>query len=254
MKQQFLILFLPLLISCGMEYTPWSSKTKYTNINDTSIAKLGNPEKAPFKIALVGDPQMGPGGFHRVIKKINQRNDIDFIAILGDITDAGLISEWDWVGEGINNSKLPVIGVVGNHDGLSNGKDAYKRMFGKLNNSFDYKGVHFVIWNNNKLEWGTPNFKFLQNNSFSNTFVMSHQPPGSGTLNKSDEDKWDKARIGTLGSAHGHLHHFGLKVRENVPVYTVAKIVKEEYGIVSFGDKTRFYNCDGACSEVDYDN
>lgn len=258
-----LLLLLLLLVGCGApEFSPWQSNPSRRDLTAKHLAWLESKNiTAPFKVALTGDPQAVVGHFSRVKDAINSREDIDFAVVLGDITDRGLKREWDWAGDIIEDFDVPVLTVVGNHDGLNNAKDIYPEMFGPFNYTFIVDDVFkFVMWNNNKYEWGTPDFDWLAHSVAGyHSIVMSHQPPGSDTLSPDDNDKWTdiRSRGNIRASIHGHVHAYSYKHETHdlgveVDVYTVDRVSGTHYGVMSV-DKDyniTFEDCSPICEEV----
>jgi Icc-related predicted phosphoesterase len=251
-------LLILLLTACGApEFSPWQTNTEYNDLTAKHLAWLDSidGEFEPFTVGISGDPQAVVGHLRRVIDITNIRSDIKFLTILGDITDLGLRREWIWVGDSIEQSNKPVLTVVGNHDGLSNGHEIYKKMFGAFNYSFTHKDVKFVMWNNNLYEWGQPDFEWLQHEveSHHRVVVMSHQPPYSGTLTDEHEDRWLEIRRNTnmIASLHGHVHHGSLTYEDNLPIYTVDRVTGSHYGTMTIHeDHVTFEDCVSICGVV----
>lgn len=252
------LLLLILLTSCGYpEFSPWQSDVEDSRLTSRhlSLINQSNGEFSPFKIALTGDPQAVAGHLRKVIQKTNGHN-IAFLAILGDMTDLGLRKEWMWIKSMVQESHHPVLTVVGNHDGLSMGKDIYQRMFGPFDYSFVYRGVKFVMWNNNYYEWGEPNFDWLEDEvEFDGRVViMSHQPPYSGTLKDHHEERWKEIRAhpSVKASFHGHVHHFNHRYESvtDTIISTADRVTGAHFSIVEFlEDSIIVKNCTPKCGE-----
>ena len=261
-KPMIKVLSLLLLIGCGTpEYSPWQSNPSKRDLTAKHLAWLNSKNiTAPFKVALTGDPQAVVGHFNRVKDAINSRNDIDFAVVLGDITDRGLKREWDWIGDIVEEFDVPLLTVVGNHDGLNNAKDIYPAMFGPFNYTFNIDGLEFVMWNNNRYEWGTPDFGWLANSVAGyKAVVMSHQPPDNDALTADDNYIWTNIRSqGNIrASVHGHVHHYSYKHETydkgvEVDVYTVDRVTGTHYGVMSVDEQYNitFENCSSTCVKV----
>ena len=266
MEVIFMRIFLFLvLLSCGTpEFSPWESKTKYKNLTAKNLAQLGEGEPKSFKFALVGDSQVVAGHLDEA-RQLIDRSDLDFTAIAGDITDRGLLREWNWIGDIAARFNNPFLTVVGNHDGLNNGNKIYKEMFGPLNYSFEYNGIKFVMWNNNAYEWAI-DYGWLEReveDSKLPVIMISHQPPGRDL-----DDRWqDLRRSGKIvASLHGHVHRYshrteiypdestivGAPEDIEVEVYTVDRVTGGHYGIIEVireNDNIRIgiQNCSPLC-------
>ena len=249
------LLVLPILLSaCAPEYSPWQSDVDSDQLTRKNIERLADTGLLePFKIAIIGDPQVVHGSFRNAKDIINKHN-VDFTVIAGDLTDRGLKREWEWVGDIVKDFKKPVFTVVGNHDGLNKGNDIYKRMFGSLNYAFTYKQHRFIMWNNNKYEWGAPDFDWLEKQASSlNSIIISHQPPYSGTLNAEEEERWRRIRQNgnVVSNIHGHLHHYNLVIENGIPIYTVERVEDSKWGMMEVDEGVvTFSNCQRRCEVI----
>lgn len=229
------------LIGCGLpsvRSTPFSIPNDSDLLNESALSYLLANEplrKNPLRFGIIADPQGNPGAFGQVVKHLDQNEDLDFVLVLGDITDFGLIQEYEWSKAAIKFSKTtPIIVVPGNHDGLGRGKEIFVRMFGSTDLSFIYKGVRFLLWNNNSLEFGRGfSFDFIQNGISQASFesekiiIASHMPPSSFKQEQKENlasIKWDSAMIEhkerILASLHGHVHFTSIK-NDIPPIATI---------------------------------
>lgn len=243
-----------LLVGCGdIQYSPWQSSPPNFDLTAKHLAKLeaqdtGIYEK--FTIAIVGDPQAEIDGLDRALAIINSRSDLDFVAIVGDLTDRGLELEYRLVDKAIAKFNKPVLTIVGNHDGLSNGSKIYQEMFGPLNYSFIYKDTKFVMWNNNAYEWKIDlDWLASEVSSHHRVVIMAHQPPNDGALSFEQESRWFEIRqkANVIASIHGHKHHYSFKREEDLPIYVVDRVQDGGYGTLTFNERLEFYNCSPIC-------
>lgn len=252
-------IILTLLISgCGyIEYSPWQSDPEVKNLTAKHLAKLENTnsdEFTPFSFALTGDSQAVVEHFANAIDVINYRSDISFTALAGDITDAGLMKEYELVYRAIAQADKPILTVVGNHDGLSNSKKIYKEMFGPTDYSFVYRDIKFIMWNNNGYEWDV-DMEFLRRelDTTQRTIVISHQPPNGGALSDYQEAVWQELRSSDslTASLHGHVHRFSFEIEGDVPIYTVDRVTNSHFAVIEVTDSGIFIqNCTPLCGEV----
>jgi Icc-related predicted phosphoesterase len=247
------------LSGCGRpEFSPWESDVPSKQLTHYHLDWLAqsNTTFKPFKFAIAGDPQAVQGHFRNVIDSIND-TPVDFLAVLGDITDLGLKTEWKWIDRSISKSRKPLLTVVGNHDGLSKGDRIYKKLFGTLNYSFIYKDIKFIMWNNNFLEWGEPDFDWLEYEVLSHprVIVMSHQPPYSDTFKSYHDERWKSIRSypNYIASLHGHVHHYSYKYESDTQTHisTVDRVTGTRYTIVTVNkDDISLQNCTSQCQGV----
>lgn len=183
-------------------------KIKATDANDSK----------PFRIALLSDAHYHFSKLDDALTHINKSNDFDFVIVIGDLTDNGLIQEFIFFNQTMEQLKIPYLTVIGNHDYLSNGAEVYTQMFGPFNYSFIYNNVKFVLfdnvrWESNKvpdLAW----FESELNNDhgYDHVIPLSHIPPYDGQMKEFHKQYHAlMVRNGIGTSIHGHRHEFSLE-------------------------------------------
>jgi len=211
-----------ILLSCNSdEYSPNQKFNRNTpvQVNAREIAALGTKASGTtIKIAVSGDTQRFYKESEDFVSLINSRKDIDFVVLNGDISDFGLLLEFNGIYEIYNRLNIPFISVIGNHDLVANGADIYKRMFGELNFTFNYAGVKFVCHDTNGREYdfngSTPNLTWLKNNlktdNQTNRLVaFSHVPPTDGDFDPALAGPYQNLlnqTPGVIASIHSHQH------------------------------------------------
>ena len=196
----FLLLFF-FLSACSdsLEYSPNQihDDDSPTELNYKNLAKLKESEEDDtLTIVFAGDSQQFYDEVDRFVNRVNQIADADLIFIAGDISDFGLLQEFEWVAERLADLRKPYFGVIGNHDVVSNGEEVFKHMFGPLNFSFVYDSVKFILHNTNSREYlGTkvPDIGWLQHElepeaGVKNYVAVSHVPPFQGDFNADLEE------------------------------------------------------------------
>ncbi len=212
-------------LSCDeiIEYSPYQNivDSKWKKQNVTNYNKL-LPEAdegfTPFRIGLIADSHTYYDEFEKQVKYINSRNDLDFIVHLGDITLSANAREFDWYSDIMNDIKIPVITLIGNHDCLANGYDIYTEMFGESNFFFRYRDVKLVmfdniIWEKNVID---PDFVWfdtaLENDSdYKYVIPFAHIPPWGDQFNMGSEYLYNQLLLkhNVELSVHGHGHSYG---------------------------------------------
>lgn len=245
--------------ACSERLTPWSIKapTEYQNLTERNLAKVQNlPEPQwPLRIALMGDPQGTPFDLEKVVSELNDRDDIQLVLVLGDLTDYGLLHEYIWAAERLEKLDVPYLTVVGNHDAIAHGKRLYEEMFGPFDYTFRYAGLKFVMFNNNQFEFGDTDFGWLEQQIDSDSITASHIPPVVDAHRAEQVKLWKgnnvKAKI--LASLHGHrggktdFFH----VEDEIPYYVVPKVAGVRYSLMTITEdrSIRFELCHNACVE-----
>ena len=87
--------------------------------------------RGPVRVAAIADLHCGTGGesaYHDLFTEINERADV--LAICGDLTDYGLPEEARVLAKQLTSAiRIPVVGVLGNHDYESGKADEISRIF-----------------------------------------------------------------------------------------------------------------------------
>ena len=92
--------------ACSMESSPWDVNVdaEYQDLTRKHLDALyaRDPivnDDGDFTFAIVGDPQGTPADFKAAIDEINRHDNVNFILILGDMTDYGLLHEYEWAAQ-----------------------------------------------------------------------------------------------------------------------------------------------------------
>lgn len=266
----------------GCPATPWQTTLpeEMKDLNAKNLEKLKQRQipGESFKVAFIADTQRDPYAFREVVRIINARKDIDqiaFMAILGDITDSGLLTEYEMIYDGLQESKLPFFGVIGNHDAISMGKDIFKEMFGPYDFVIPYKWAKFVAFNNNGLEFlnEVPDFEFLYKQSklhhpeetYSHYVLLAHAPFFEGPRNTQEERqefdqitndlKLNTQDWGYLHGVFGHHHRFAFFSDNQGTYMKVDKVATDNlhYAMLEvFQDHIDYYFCTPDCQPAYY--
>ncbi len=195
-----LFLIASLFIGCdSLEYSPNQAfdRNSPTDLNAKNLEKLyknvDNTDDT-VRFILTGDTQRSYDQARALIGLANKNYPkLDFVLLNGDISDFGLHQEMEWVTKIYEDLNFPYITVIGNHDLVANGLNAYKNMFGDLNFSFVYKNVKFICQDDNSREYQfngkVPDLdwlgKELQTDNNVNAIVnVAHIPPSSGDFDR----------------------------------------------------------------------
>lgn len=193
-----------LLASCdAFEYHPYVSKIEgKTGTNDANAAILeASGLKPPFKFAFITDTQGSLDETRSAIDVIKRRSDIDFIVHGGDMADFGLVKEFVWTRDILEDSRIPYVAVIGNHDCLANGEETFSYIFGSQNYSFNVGPVHFLCLNTVALEYDysrpVPDLDFIEKDalavpdSITHSVVVMHSRPYDEQFNNNVAKPFD---------------------------------------------------------------
>ena len=215
-------------------------------LNSKNIARLYSlPKDDTITIAFVGDSQRFYDELSTFIKTVNQFPNVDFVLLAGDISDFGLLEEFEMINEMFAELNKPYIGVIGNHDVLGKGDEVFERMFGPLNFSFYYQDVKFVLHNTNSKEYNTGNVpdlnwlksQLVKSDSAKYFILVSHVPPFSGDFDKNLEGEYAATLQETpslLVSLHGHIHEHkdGYPYQDGVRYITAPSFDKKSFVLI----------------------
>ncbi|MBK0402432.1 metallophosphoesterase [Adhaeribacter sp. BT258] len=217
---------LPLLIGVSacekFEYSPNEvrldeSEQDLTRKNLEKIQALDLDKRTTFRFAVISDTQRFYDELDDAVDALNNRNDLDFVIITGDITDFGQTKEYRWINDRMQKLKIPFLTVIGNHDCVGNGKKIYQAMYGPYDYTMNIGRNRFVFINTNSLEFDEPvpdlDFfrKALQDTAnFDQAFVLSHIPPFDADFDKSMEEEFNRIsnQSKVKVSIHGHQHGY----------------------------------------------
>jgi len=255
MNRHLLIFILPILLSCNA--TEFSPNQKFndntaTDVNAREISSL--PKKgsgSPVRIAVSGDTQRKYKESQLFVDHINSRNDVDFVVLNGDVSDFGLLLEFDGIYKIYSGLKVPFITVIGNHDQVANGFDIYLRMFGQTDFTFDYAGIKFVCHDSNSREHNfdgnIPDLSWLKNNlkpdsGTQHVVALSHVPPDDADFDQKLRPAYEdlfNSTPGMLASIHSHQHSPDVIYRQDgkgIPFIITNAIVNRAYTIIDISN------------------
>lgn len=155
-----LILTIFLIESCDndiFKYSIHETDSKYSgsdfnNVNAALIESLYNNPLEDFTFAVVTDSHTDYDKLDSAVSIINANPSIKFVIHLGDMTDTGLLLQYEMTVRILKKLHVPFVVAIGNHDLLGNGFIIFKDIFGHTNFSFTCNDVFFIIANDNNWE------------------------------------------------------------------------------------------------------
>jgi 3',5'-cyclic-AMP phosphodiesterase len=246
-KLLYIIILLFALGCENIEYNPneiilksADQETIAKNISTLSNNKNSNDT---IRFVVMGDAQRWYDEATELTSQINKLKNIDFVIQTGDLTDFGLLQEYNWMKEILDQLDVPYFPVIGNHDLVANGGGVYKEMFGDYNFSFVFGNTKFVFLNTNSLEFGfhapVPNLNWLEQEialteDYENVFLTMHVPPMSMEFNPELKDDFKNELNNNqqlIGVLHGHTHNFQVTedFLENISLVGADAVEKRTY-------------------------
>lgn len=190
-----LSMLLPLILLFGgcdrtFDYHPYDVRiTGACDINVRNAARIERltAGRTSFRFAVVSDTQRWYDETEAVVRALNERGDLDFVVHCGDLSDFGASREFLWQRDILEKLKVPYVCVLGNHDCLGTGEQAYRKIFGPYDYAFTAGDVRFVCLNTNAGEYDyvadVPDFGFLGTEmaacreAVRRTVFVMHVPP-----------------------------------------------------------------------------
>jgi 3',5'-cyclic AMP phosphodiesterase CpdA len=211
--------------------TPFESEPSVDDLTAKNLAELDarGPAPRPFKFAAFGDTHSDYDNLRRTVAAINARDDIEFVLITGDMTNLGLLQEFEWSNDAYEELDVPYLTVIGNHDALGQGQEIYREMYGPYDYSFSFGGIKFVMFNSNTLEFegAAPDREWLVDQVDNrppdeHVILVAHhdltQPDDYADGNTAEFYVQLVQHEGVIGVIHGHNAEFELIAWNGVTV------------------------------------
>lgn len=235
------------------DYSPYDIdfSEENRNINQKNIERLLNSKNDDtITIAFTGDTHRFFDETELFVSEVNKNRSIDFVIHVGDIADFGLPKQYLWGNSFLLKLSFPYFVVIGNHDLVGNGAEAYQEMFGALNFRFIYNQTKFIFVNTNSREYGfngqVPNIQWLDAqlqpaDDFTNAVVIFHVPPMDGDFDESIEEAFHNTLANynnVLFTVHGHLHHHAVyyPYADSITYVNVFGVEHRKYNLIKISN------------------
>lgn len=267
---RFILLIITLLIvSC--RFSPWETEVNCRDYYQDNLQRLGQIEtatqsKRAFGVALLTDLHNGLTDIKTAVERINQRDDVAFALILGDMTDQGLAEEFEWACKALAELNVPRFYAIGNHDSISFGKDIFRENFAPFDYAFSYKEVKFILYNDNVFEFPeAPDYAFMEKEAViqsgktrRQTIGVSHSPP---IADEQTEDEAFTLRKFLFDhnfnlTLHGHTQPRYWRDEFSKPHYIEYNVEGGKYGLlfVAEDDQLSLQSCAATCTDALVEN
>lgn len=248
-------------------YSAWETDIDCQDDYAANLAELKKIETGlasdAFAVALITDIHVDLTDTVRVVDRINQRDDVAFVLVLGDITDFGLAAEFEWVCKALSSLDVPRFYVIGNHDSISFGKQIFSEHFAPFDYAFSFKDVKFILYNDNAFEFpAVPDYAFLADavavqtgETRRLTLAVSHIPPVKDAHTEQEAATLREFLFnqGIGLTLHGHMHEFDYWSDEfGVSHHITAKVKDGRYSMLFIDElgQASLQNCTATCTEA----
>ncbi len=218
-----IVAMLCVVASCDLiDYHPYDVRISgETDVNATNIERIEQQcqGKESVKVAVIGDSHRWYDELRYFVKAVNRRGDIDFVIHDGDLSEYGYTQEFTWARDYLSDLNVPYVALIGNHDCLGTGRDAFRAVYGATNFAFIAGRVKFVCLNTNALEYDysepIPDFDFItaqatdRMGEFDCTVGVMHARPGDDVFNNNVDDVFHYYMTqlpGLICCINGHGH------------------------------------------------
>lgn len=255
---KYLILSL-LLIGCGrVQDSPFGTETfnKFRNQNQKAISEIHNDNNI-LQFSLIADTHQNHADLESIFKYLNDSED-DFVIHLGDATDIGSNYEYDLFFDIMTLLKKPWLMAIGNHDAIVKGREIYEKHMGHYNQFFDHKGVRFVLFNNNSLEFRDVGLDYdwlfnIINSSPYPVLLFQHvdlKNPDYFTEYEKNKNE-ELLYLNNLKVIfNGHKHVLDTQILNGKLLQQVGRVEGGSFVRVIIDNNLKVYSCGGGCYEV----
>lgn len=230
------------------QYSPYVSlnDSEDKDLNNKNYLKMRNSiyKQDTFLFSVIADSHYYYDNLKEVVDYINKDETSIFTIHVGDLTESGLLWEYNNFYKITNKLKKPLFVCIGNHDYLSNGSDIFQHYFGDKNFTMKIGKNKFIFFDDVVWESLThkPKFDWLENEISSvgadtSIFVFTHIPPWTDQLMGEKEEMFKKMmaknKVKAVITGHQHDYTLGDHYHDGVLYVTTGSVSKENYIVFS---------------------
>lgn len=223
MRNILLYSLLIIILSSCVKYSPYEAQISYEdkhNNHKNIIETLKIPQKDTICFLATGDVQRFYDETVDMVEQAKYDQEIDFMVFTGDMTDFGVLQEYEAMKTIFDRLPFPYLCSVGNHDFNYNGGEIYLNMFGSYDYSFIIQDFKFVFINTNGREFNwdsnVPDIPWLEQeladtSSYDGAIIVNHVAPDNVDFNQELSDLFVDAIHfpgKTMMQLNGHNHDF----------------------------------------------
>ncbi len=261
-KLSLIILSLVVLISSCIktfDYSVYSSyvPVSYRDSREDNQLELTNIENSiqdgePFKFVFISDSHTSYNDLDDFACAIKDIPEVLFILHGGDLTDGGMLAEYQIYYDIMEKAQKPYFQVIGNHDCLANGLSIYNDMYGKDDYVLTFKNCKFIFFNDIvwELENREPDYFWLMEQledtvGYDHVFVISHISPLSDSFTPLNSYAYLNIlkKYNVDLSVHGHDHDYLTGTFEgDIDYLIIGSIDKKHYIEVTVENESFYLN------------
>ena len=248
------------LVGCDLlEFSPNDHRVpeEFTRLTEKNLARLAArplPAGDTLRFVFTGDSQQFYDEAEALVASVNQQPGVAFLVVAGDISDFGLAREMRWVDEKLRRLSVPYVTVIGNHDLVGNGREAYQHIYGALDYSFVYGDTKFTLLDTNGREYNfdgsAPNMGWLKPqlanlDGARRQVVISHVPPTNDDFDPTLRMPYVQAlrnAPGLVFEMNGHNHGYSITqpYNDGVPYVNSDAFSERHYMVVTVWGNRQF--------------
>lgn len=216
----------------GADVAAGDQDTTAKNLERLAARPLGGA----LTVAVVADSHAHFDELHDTVDALRRRDDVDLVVHLGDLSEAGLLVDYEQSKEELDRLRVPYVTAIGNHDALSHGKEIYRRMFGRYQYAFTAGDVRFIVANTSTVEFGghATTEAWLRGELESaqgraEVVLLSHDTPYALPFFEALAEDYQFSL-----AIHGHSHGWGYSREVAGDVLGVAANFTGDYGVIRF--------------------
>lgn len=195
-------------------------------------------------MAVLADVHQSYDELHDAVASINADTSVDFVLLVGDVTQYGYAGEYRFLSDILPKFRAPVLVGIGNHDQQANGNALFRRYFGSPDFSFAWRGYLFVFFDGNARNTPSsiPDWDWLENamayaGDSLHPIPVCHSPPFSDQLDSAKSRRlvnlYRRWQATIVIGAHSHHFEFSRPYDDGIP-YLIANTLRDrEYVLVS---------------------
>jgi predicted phosphodiesterase len=222
-------------------------KNNFKYLGSRGGTTLSLKNQNDYSFIVITDTHIEDGnawGLEKIANLIKNNDKIEFVVVLGDITDCGSSQDVNKFIEISNLFNVPCYPVIGNHDILLNNWKNWKDLIGSTNYHIAGNGINLFILDSANSFFGKQQIDWLESkikNSSGNNFVFTHSNFFVNGINLQQvSDAQERARIVSILKNRcniafsGHSHERYINSAGNVQYITIEDYKsKKAYCIVT---------------------